>query len=381
MRLKLLANTSIKSNFLIIISHSARALSESAFRAGWNVISVDGFADTDTLESCYECWCLPLNAGEFVKSHLETCIAKLQQRYPQAKVVLGAGAENLVSDIEKFPSWQLCANSSKITNQLRDPNIFFEALRELQVEYPTVQFGEKPESGEWLYKLTDSCGGMGVSREYIDNSQGYWQQEIPGAAISVLCVSDGQVAKCLGVNQQYSISDFGTYPYIYQGVLANTEVDLIIVEKTIGYIDKIINHFNLKGVFSIDMVSVERVGEQKLYVLEINPRISASFELYERINPGLNLVDAHIRVCEGERLSDIQLSDSQSAYLIVYAKDDCLISEHLVWPTWVKDKPEALRQISKYEPICSVYADAGESDDSLYSLLQRRVDQVIDLIN
>ena len=127
------------------------------------------------------------------------------------------------------------------------------------------------------------------------------------------------------------------------------------------------------------MVSVERVGEQKLYVLEINPRISASFELYERINPGLNLVDAHIRVCEGERLSDIQLSDSQSAYLIVYAKDDCLISEHLVWPTWVKDKPEALRQISKHEPICSVYADAGESDDSLYSLLQRRVDQVIDL--
>ncbi|MFK7794208.1 MAG: ATP-grasp domain-containing protein [Gammaproteobacteria bacterium] len=382
MRSKLLANTSIKSNYLIIISHSARALSESASRAGWNVISVDGFADTDTLESCSECWCLPLNAGEFVRSQLETCLTKLKQRYPQAKVILGAGVENLASNIEQFPSWQLCANSSKTTSQLKDPHIFFEALRKLQVEYPSVQYGTtKPESGNWLYKLSDSCGGMGVSREYIDNPQGYWQQKIPGVAVSALCISDGQDVFCLGVNQQYSISSFGAYPYVYLGALANAEISPVIKEKTATYTDKIINHFKLKGVFSVDMVLVDQREQQGLYVLEVNPRISASFELYERINPGLNLVDAHIRVCEGERLSEIQLSNSQSAYLIVYAKNDCLISDQLVWPPWVKDKPEGLRQISQHEPICSVYADAGETDDSLYLLLQRRADEVISLIN
>jgi predicted ATP-grasp superfamily ATP-dependent carboligase len=381
MLLKLLANTSIKNNFLIIIAHSARALSESASRVGWSVIGVDGFADTDTLESCHECWCLPLDAGEFVESHIETCLVKLQQRYPQAKVILGAGAENLAGCIEEFSGWQLCANSLKVVTRLREPHTFFEGLRELQIAFPPVQFESKPDSGEWLYKLTHSCGGMGITREHIDNANGYWQQEIAGLAISVLCISDGQEVVCLGVNQQYSTSSFAAYPYVYQGVLANAIVAPDIKEKTISYADKITKYFNLKGVFSLDMILAKQHGIEKLFVLEVNPRVSASFELYERINPGLNLVDAHIRVCEGERLCEIELSNSQSAYLIVYAENDCLISEQQVWPEWVKDKPESLRQISKNEPICSVHADAGESDDSLYLLLQRRAEKIIDLIN
>ncbi len=381
MHSKLLANTSIKSNSLIIISHSARALSESAFRAGWNVISVDGFADTDTLECSHECWCLPLQAGEFVESHLQTCLVKLQHRYPQAKVILGAGAENLASYIDQFPSWKLCANDSAVVTQLRDPHCFFDGLDELQVDYPAVQFGSKPDSGEWLFKRTDSCGGMGVSRERVDHAYGYWQQEISGLAVSALCISDGLEVAFLGVNQQYSTASFEGYPYVYRGVLANADINPIFKAKTISYISKIIKHFSLKGVFSLDMILAGQQAEERLYVLEINPRISASFELYERINPSLNLVDAHIRVCEGERLSGVELIDSKSAYLIVYAQDDCRILEKLHWPEWVKDRPEAMRKILKHEPICSVHADEGESDDSLYTLLQQRADQVMDLIN
>ncbi len=381
MRSKWLANTSIKNNFLIIISHSARALSESAFRAGWNVISVDGFADIDTLESCYECWCLPLVDGEFLDSHIETCLLKLQQHYQQAKVILGAGAESLTGDIETILGWQLCGNNSKVVSQLKDPQIFFEGLRELQINYPPVQFDSKPKTDDWLYKLTDSCGGMGVSREAKVSTRGYWQQEILGLAISALCISDGREVMCLGFNRQYSTSRFKGYPYVYQGALANVEIDNLLKEKTISCADNIITRFNIKGVFSIDMILAQQQAKQALYVLEINPRISASFELYERINHGLNLVDAHIRVCEGERLCEIELSSAQSAYLIVYAEDDYLIPQQLVWPEWVKDRPEALRRISKHEPICSVHADAGESDVSLYSLLQSRVGQVISLIN
>ncbi len=381
MHLPWLANTSIKSNFLIIISHSARALSESASQAGWDVISVDGFADTDTLKLSIECWCLPLVAGEFVESYIETCLVKLKQHYPQARVILGARAENLASHIEAFSGWQLCASNSQVVARLRNPHTFFQGLTELSIPFPPVQFGSCPNAGKWLFKLEDSCGGMGVRSEYIDNVPGYWQQEISGLAISALCLSDGQEFVCLGVNQQYSISNFEGCPYVYQGALANVDTDPLIIEKTIGYIDKIIRYFNIVGVFSLDMILSHQQGEETLYVLEINPRISASFELYERINTNLNLVDAHIRVCEGVRLSEIELSNSQSAYLIVYARDDCLIAENMVWPEWVKDRPEGLRKISKHEPICSVYADAGESDDSLYCLLQCRSEKVIRIIN
>jgi uncharacterized protein len=381
MHLQWPANTSIKSNFLIIISHSARALSESASRAGWNVISVDGFADTDTLKTTIESWCLPLVAGEFVESHIQTCLVKLKQCYPQARVILGAGAENLAIHIEELSGWQLCSSNSQIVARLSNPNAFFAGLAELRIPYPSVQFGPRPNSGEWLFKLQDSCGGMGVRREYIDNVPGYWQQEISGLAVSALCLSDGQEFVCLGINQQYSTSSFEGYPYVYQGALANADIDSSIRIKTVCYIDKIIKHFNIIGMFSLDMILPKQSEEETLYVLEINPRVSASFELYERINPNLNLIDAHIRVCEGVRLSEIELSKTQSAYLIVYAKDDCQIAEDMVWPEWVKDRPECLRKICKHEPICSVHADAGEADDSLYSLLQHRAEKILNVIN
>tara|TARA_R110002049_G_scaffold13509_2_gene58568 strand:+ start:202890 stop:203807 length:918 start_codon:yes stop_codon:yes gene_type:complete len=305
----------------------------------------------------------------------------LRERYPQAKVILGAGAEHLACDIEKISGWALCANNLKVTTRIRDPRTFFDALDTLEIVYPDVNFKSAPESRGWLYKLTDSCGGMGVSRTYVDDTSGYWQQEVPGQAVSALCISDGQDVTCLGINQQYSTSDFEGYPYVYQGALANVETNEFIKEKTTSYIAKLINYFNIKGVFSLDMIYSESTTQEALYVLEVNPRISASFELYERINPGLNLVDAHIRVCEGERLCEFELSQTRSAYLIVYAKDDYMISEQLVWPAWVKDKPEALRKISRHEPVCSVYADEEEAGDDLYSLLQRRADEVISLIN
>ncbi|MFK8028563.1 MAG: ATP-grasp domain-containing protein [Gammaproteobacteria bacterium] len=342
---------------------------------------MDGFADLDTRLASHECWCLPLEAGEFVRSHVIACINSLRQRYPQAKVILGAGAECIIEQLEAISGWKVLANSPEVVTQLDTPDIFFNALKKMQIPFPSLQSGAKPGSGNWLFKREKSCGGMGVSRESIEGATGYWQQEMSGTAVSVLCIADGQEFQLIGINEQYSTSVFDGYPYVYQGALANAKIDKLLTDKTDGYIDKIIKHFNLKGVFSIDMLWVDQHANGALYVLEINPRISASFELYERVNPELNLVDAHIRVCEGERLRDIEFNDSQSGYLIVYAKDDCQISPQLIWPEWVKDRPEACRQISKFEPICSVHADQIENESDLYLLLQKRANQVIDILN
>ena len=109
---KLLASTSTKSKFLIIIAHSARAIAESASRAGYKVVTIDGFADLDTLQVSLECWCLPLVNGAFLNSKLQQCINKVHTRYPAAKIILGAGAESLASVIESIEDWELVGSSS-----------------------------------------------------------------------------------------------------------------------------------------------------------------------------------------------------------------------------------------------------------------------------
>ena len=239
-----------------------------------------------------------------------------------------------------------------------------------------------PDEEGWLFKQDGKCGGMGVSRGHTHSSikkNGYWQREINGQSVSALCISDERDVHVIGVNELYSHSDLNGYPYVYEGALANLECGNDLLVKIDTYLKSLIPYFKILGLFSIDMI----LHEDELFVLEINPRISASYELYEQLNPGLNLVDAHIRVCEGERLSGLQiegLSRQHNGYLIVYAEHDCVIPREMCWPHWVKDKPESLREIATGEPICSVYFNSDTSSGSVREKLELRRNEVLSLL-
>lgn len=366
------------SNLLIIISHSARALAESASRAGWDIITVDGFADIDTLKASKCSWCLPLASASFLDGHIYTCLSRLKVKYPAAGVLLGAGAEFLAAWVEQETDWVIYGNSASVMESVNEPKQFFSGLDRIGVDFPRTEIAKLPNDAKtdrWLYKFSQSCGGCGVSRVLVaDENDGYWQENIDGDSISVLYLAGKSKSRLIGANKMLS-KDFGEQmPYVYLGAVANYKIDKSIIEKIESYSNKIINHFSLVGVISIDMIIAKHGDEEKIYVLEVNPRISASFELYERIYPDLNLVDEHIGVCEGEAdssmtLTNTVLTSSVSAYRIVYADKAGVISES-GWPDWCKDIPELGRQISCGEPICSVYADEHEGD--MYLLLQER---------
>ncbi len=327
---------------------------------------------------------MPLVSGEFPTNKLYVCLNKLKKRYSQAKVLLGSGAEGLSEWISDQTDWCLCGSSATSIQKINQSKYFFTVLDELDITYPQVSFTHKPDSRaySWLYKYSNTCGGTGVHREASSRAENsaYWQQEISGEAISALFITDGTDLQCMGINQLHSCALMENYPYVYLGATANKKLDNIFYEKIIAYAGKIINHFNLKGVFSIDMILREQDQDTSLYVLEVNPRLSATYELYERINPHLNLVDEHIRVCEGERLSKLMLREAMSAYRIVYARGDCIVGANVDdWPSWSKDIPEFGRPVLCHEPICSIYADEAEGD--LKQLLDEREKSILKHIN
>lgn len=376
MRLKSHANTSTKNNPVIIIAHSARTLAESATRAGYSVITIDGFADLDTVAVSCESWCLPLVEAGFDACQLETCLQKVHARHPLARVIAGAGCEPFINYIASISGWQMLGNSVACIQQIAAPNSFFAALEQLSIPYPTVRFDPPEEhEQEWLYKIPGRCGGMGVrahSREA--NPRGYWQQECDGVSISALFLCDHRQTQLIGINRQFSCALLPQLPYVYCGALANYNVREEIRLKIDSYINKLSEHFNLVGLCSIDMILIN----SDLFVLEINPRVSATYSLYEQLQPSTNLIDAHIRVCEGERLSRLDPALGQCAYAIVFADQDYIVPQ-LDWPQWVSDRPEAGRRIHKYEPVCSVYALFEEAED-LYNMTQKKEQQVLSLI-
>jgi methenyltetrahydromethanopterin cyclohydrolase len=332
-------------------------------RAGYQVVTIDGFADLDTLEVSVECVCLPLEDGRFVQAKLFACLSRVIKKYPHATILPGAGAEHLVDELARQGYTRLAA-CPEFIDQVTKPQVFFDCLDRLLIPHPEVSFEQPQTRANWLTKQLFSCGGVGVSTDQAA-TPGYWQQQVNGLPVSALCIADQREVRVIGISRQLTQSFSSSLPYVYSGAIANCRISKENKIKTERYVKSLRKEVNLLGVFSLDMIA----AAEQLYVLEINPRVSASYELYERLIPGLNLVDAHIRVCEGERLPEFGLSTDVCAYRIIYANSPLIVPAGVSWPQWVKDKPEAGRSIERNEPVCSIYA-AGPEDRILAQLKQ-----------
>ena len=342
---------------------------------------MDAFADSETRLCAQAYFRINPVHGRWPQQRLKSTIALLKQNYPRARVLLGAGAEHLAAEITAHASWRLCGDASAISKIL-DPHYFFHSLDELAVKYPVTQFTPPKLNSTWLTKTRHSCGGTGVLRNAQAGTDGghYWQQEVPGLPISVLCLAQTNTVHRLGINRQFVNPDLAAdYPFIFAGVQANYPIATTIGSIIDRYISALADYFNYLGVFSLDMMW----SQQSLYVLEMNPRIAASFELYEQLNPELNLVDAHIRVCDREQLTTVgSLATHRHAYRIVYAPQDIRIPASIIWPDWAKDRPPQGYRIAQGEPLCSVHSLGAELDPAEpMLLLQQRERELLKLLD
>ena len=136
------------------------------------------------------------------------------------------------------------------------------------------------------------------------------------------------------------------------------EINLAII---IDWIGRLTRCYGLYGINSLDFI----VTPEHCYVLEINPRPSASMMLYD-----VNLFPQHIKACRGE-IEKVEINKHLQAYQIIYAPRQFKIPMHMHWPEWSMDRPAANATINSGQPICSIIAD-GSNEEMLSQKLQTR---------
>jgi len=130
------------------------------------------------------------------------------------------------------------------------------------------------------------------------------------------------------------------------------------------------------------------VQDDVAYVLEINPRLSATFDLYQ--DADVNLLDRHVQVSLNqsklvhEARHATQLLKQPKAHAIVYATSNIEVSATFEWPNWVVDNPHHITQhdaikILAGEPVCTVIAVADHADEAK-QLAQTRVKILLGLL-
>ena len=111
--------------------------------------------------------------------------------------------------------------------------------------------------------------------------------------------------------------------------------------------EDLIRKFKLIGSNGVDYI-LDKSGELK--IIEINPRFQGTYELVEN-SLGINLLDAHIKACEGE-IIDITKANQYSVKKIIYARKQVNIG-NLNIPN-VYDIPYQGVKIEKDQPLVTI---------------------------
>jgi len=364
-----------QNNQYLIISQSGRALAASANHAGIDTHVIDLFADEDTAEFTLSNTSVTGFSDGNNSEVLIDVVAEYVSKNPELCVVIGSGLEQcpeLLKQLEQ--QFSVIGNHSSIIRQLKDPGIFFKKLEELTLPYPEYITGVTQEfSGDFLVKTVGGAGG-GHIRHYKNSSSltstSFLQAVLRGKNYSATFIADGQSFHVLGFNETWvskKNSDFS-----FAGAVSNVSLPNELRQQVIAAIRQLVDEFQLKGLCSLDFI-VEESGQYS--ILEVNPRPTATFELYETEG---GLFAQHIAAFQG-KMTEPELDHSLTRGLgLLYAGKSITIPR-LDWPEWVTDRPKAGKHITKGEPVCTVHAE-GRDLENVKQQLKTRLAKLRELL-
>ena len=351
-----------KPRRLAIVGASVRAAAESAIAAGYEVVGADLFADADHGKSC------PTTR---VERYPEGLIDWLAEQEVDGWLYTGA-MENYPEVVDQMSETApLLGVHGNALRRVRDPVLLQEELAGAEVLFPeTHRFdGKIPAEGDWLVKTYRHSSGAGVRvlNERAPSEGDYVQRRVSGRnAAATFAISEKESA-LFGVTEQL----VGT-PKLHApvwgycgsvGPIVPTEE----VSRSLVLLGEVLrSRFGLLGLVGADLV----IEGDRVWLLEINPRYTASVEVLERAK-GQSAIEAHVACFTGATIGSWSTQGaSPHAKAILFAKQDVIISDEFhLWAMKqnakgrVSDIPHAGESITAGSPVVTLYGDPTVDDE------------------
>ena len=279
----------------------------------------------------------------------------------------------------------------KLKNKFDVPLTFqpsdVDELNEILQQYTNNQFILKPLQGSGglgIFLLNnESCDKNNDSNSILQNIpyENYILQEyVEGINVSSSVLSSHYEQKNLINTRLITEHDLGNNSFEYSGNILPLDEDSLKMfndnqtnfEKNNFNVNEInqemndtsedlIREFGLIGSNGIDYILDK---DSKLKVIEINPRLQGTYELVENAC-GINLLDAHIKACEGE-IIDIPDANQYSIKKIIYARKQVRIG-NLNIPN-VYDIPYEGVKIEKDQPLVTIISSNKNLETAIADL-------------
>jgi uncharacterized protein len=337
---------------VLIVAVSARMLAELAVADGYEAIALDRFGDVD-LRRVARGTTATTNEG------LARCAADVDA----AAVVYGAGFENRPDLVRELADGrELLGMAPELLGDVRDPRAVAAAARAAGARAPqTRPAGDLPGPADrggcgggseaWVRKPRRSGGGRGVRmwRGGGLRSTEVLQRHVGGLSCSAVAIGDGHAAVVLGLTEQLHLgprfvwTGNVTPPRLPDPQLAELDGQLRAV------CTEVARRFGVVGAFGVDAIWDGRHA----WVLEVNPRPTASLELF-----GPGSFEAHVQGARGLRLPVAGVAPARccaAVKLVLFADRTVCAPELGWWPAGlVRDIPHSGEMIKRGAPVCTL---------------------------
>lgn len=280
----------------------------------------------------------------------------------------------------------LLGNAGHVLRQVRSPSVVQTWMTAEGLLFPEVR--ESPptdSSAPWLDKPLASGGGVGVERwrpsETSTSEDGprYFQRLVPGKPASAIFLGDGSSATFLGATEQLIGS--AESPFEYLGNLGPLQFSEAQSRQVTRMGTALTERAKLVGLFGLDLI----LDDQRVWLIEINPRYTASVELLEW-SQGRSFLALHRAIFDRAHATNTPSWKPLAGILgkaILRASEDCTfpvrLSERRLanaarrFPT-IADVPDPRAKIRRGEPIMTVYA-RGKTARECRERLQGRIER------
>ena len=337
---------------ILLIANGHEVYKNDLSRFAQNIYHIDMYSD----DKYY------LNSLDSFKNYI-----KDNNLFDQAtKVVYASGLEGK-KDIQQYIDDNFDVLGIPLTqfDEISNLNKINDILLKDKIKIPEISDAFNYKS---LSKSYNSSGGIGVGND-IFSSNTYYQKFIPGKTFSISFIASDSDPFILGFNQLFIVENNTKYPFLHAGAMS-IDFDQPYKGYMLDWIEVITKHYSLTGYISIDF----KIFNNKLEILDINPRLSGSYRLYTRKYK--NLMFNHMK--PGGPL-DIKSNDYFS-YIILYAKNDLVVDERIGSIEDISDTPNIGQVIKKDMPIMTLNIRAS-NQQNLYKETKRRIISAMKIID
>lgn len=296
----------IDGHHVLLVGASIRAAAQSAKKAGFLVTGIDRFGDFDTRQIC----------DRFTTFRELTALSPVEfddwvRQCPGNQFLQVGGVSEDGADVitQLAKSRRLLGISAAMQREMACPKWLRETAESSRITFPESYTADESNPSfravsdgriqkRWLRKKVwqdgPSCGGLGVrwansglgtsfvSRNSLELTNPsipeLWQRWTEGRSYGASFYSDGESACLLGVCRS-SIHRIGNRPFVYAGSYGPLTIHSSINNRLSELGQAIVRRSKIAGLFGVDVI-IDRCD--RVTLLEINPRWTASIELIER---------------------------------------------------------------------------------------------------